>query len=133
MAGFNGRELVFSLDSTTLSGVQNKSMNMSNEMVDVTTDDDNGWRTYLANPGVKAIEVTVSGITSDETLKAEFFDANPTGETLTATLPTDLTNSGTISRTYVVGSVSYEAVHDGAYQFNATFLSSGAITYTASS
>ena len=45
--GFSGRAFVFDWDSTTLVGVRTKGMNVANEYVDVTTDDDNGWRCLL--------------------------------------------------------------------------------------
>ena len=70
MAGFNGRSLTIDWDTTTLVGVRTRGVNMSNEMVDVTTDDDSGWRTLLATPGLKSVEVTVGGISSDEVLMA---------------------------------------------------------------
>lgn len=133
MAGFNGRQLVFDWDSTTLVGVQSKTMNMQNELVDVTTDDDAGWRTLLADPGMKMLSVDISGVTSDEVLIAEYFNSSVTGETMAATLPTSLASAGSVSGTFMVESLSYEANHDGSVNFSATFQSSGEITYTASS
>lgn len=133
MAGFNGREYTFDWDSTTLVGVQTKGTTMSNSMVDVTTDDDDGWRTLLATPGLKSVEHTVSGVTSDEVLVAEFFNANTTGETFDANLPSALSSPGTISGTFHLSEFNYSAEHDGEFSFEATFMSSGAVTYTASS
>lgn len=77
MAGFNGRELTLDWNATTLVGVRSKTVSMTNDMVDVTTDDDNGWRTLLADPGLKSVEVTASGVTSDEVLIAEYYSNTP--------------------------------------------------------
>jgi len=101
-------------------------------MVDVTTDDDSGWRTLLASPGLKSVEVTVSGIASDEVLLAEFYNASTTGETLDVNLPSSLATPGTLSGTFHLSAFEQNADHDGAYEFSATFMSSGAVTYTAS-
>lgn len=133
MAGFNGRDFTFDWDSSTLVGVRTRGVTMSNEMVDVTTDDDSGWRTLLATPGVKSIEVTISGISSDEVLIAEFFNASTTGETLQGDLPSSLNSPGNFSGTYHLSSFEINGEHDGAVEFSATFMSSGEVTYTASS
>lgn len=133
MAGFNGRSLTFDWDSTTLVGVRSRGVTMSNDMVDVTTDDDSGWRTLLATPGLKSLEIQLDFITSDEVLIAEFFNSSTTGETLQADLPSSLASPGNLSGTYHLSNLEYSGDHDGAVEMSATFMSSGAVTYTASS
>lgn len=139
MAGFNGRSLVVDFNSTTLVGVQTKTFTATGEPVDVTTDDDAGWRTLLAEPGVRSIEVTVQGITSDEVLIAEIMTAagsftlkNAEVDLATGTA-SGITTPGKLSGTFFVSSVGQTGNHDGAVEFSATLMSSGAITYTASS
>lgn len=132
MAGFNGRSLTIDWDGTTLVGVRTRGVTNSNEMVDVTTDDDNGWRKLLATPGVKSVEVTVGGISSDEVLLAEFYNASTTGETLQVDLPSSLATPGNLSGTFHLSSFEINGEHDGAVEFSATFQSSGAVSYTAS-
>ena len=132
MSGFNGRDLTIDWNSTTLVGVRTRGVTNSNEMVDVTNDDDSGWRTLLATPGVKAVEVTVGGISSDEVLLAEFYNASTTGETLKVDLPSSLNTPGNISGTFHLASFEITGEHDGAVEFSSTFNSSGAVTYTAS-
>ncbi len=133
MAGFNGRTLTIDWNSVTLVGVKSRTVSNSNEMVDVTTDDDSGWRTLLATPGLKSIELSVSGVTSDEILLAEFHNASTTGETLKVTLPSSLSTPGNVSGTFMLSSFEQTSESDGAYEFSATFMSSGSVTYTASS
>lgn len=131
MAGHNGREFTFDWDSTTIVGVRTRSLGINNELVDVTNDDDNGWQTLLAAPGKRSIEVSIAGIMSNEAVLASAMGSE--GETLEATLPTSLTTSGTVSGLFVLSSFTLEGEHDGEYEFSSTFMSSGAITYTASS
>lgn len=126
MAGANGRALQIKWDSVTLVGVRTKGWTATADLVDVTTDDDNGWRTLLATPGLRSVEVTVGGVSSDQVLINEFF--NGTGETLTGELPT---TTGTISGTFYLSSFEQTGEHDGAVEFSATFMSSGAVAYTA--
>jgi TP901-1 family phage major tail protein len=133
MAGFNGRQFTFDWDSTTLAGVRTRSVSITNDYVDVTNDDDSGWRTLLADPGLRSVEVTIGGVTTDEVLLAEIMKASITGETLEAALPTSLTTPGSLSGTYLVSGFEQSGDHDGEVEFSATFMSSGEVTYTASS
>jgi TP901-1 family phage major tail protein len=129
---FNGRQFTFDWDSTTLAGVRSRSVSISNDYVDVTNDDDAGWRALLADPSVRSVEVTISGISSDEVLLAEIMKASITGEVLQADLPSTLAVPGNLSGTYVVSSFEQSGDHDGAVEFSSTFMSNGAIVYTAS-
>lgn len=126
MSGASGRALQIKWDSVTLVGVRTKGWTATADLVDVTTDDDNGWRTLLATPGLRSVEVTVGGVSSDQVLINEFF--NGTGETLTGELPT---TTGTISGTFYLSSFEQTGEHDGAVEFSATFMSSGVVAYTA--
>lgn len=133
MAGFNGRQFTFDWDSVTLAGVRTRGLNISNDYVDVTTDDDSGWRTLLADPGLRSIEVTIGGVTTDEVLLADIMAASISAETLAATLPTTLASAGTVSGSFLISSFEQSGDHDGEVEFSATFMSTGAVTYTASS
>jgi TP901-1 family phage major tail protein len=128
MAGANGRALTFDWDSTTLVGVKSKGYTVTNDYVDVTTDDDAGWRTLLSTPGLRSVEATASGISSDQVLIAEMMKSNITGEPLTIQLPT---TTGTLAGTFLVSSFEQTGESDGAVEFSATFMSSGVVTYTA--
>lgn len=128
MAGANGRALQIKWDSVTLVGVRTKGYTVTNDYVDVTTDDDLGWRTLLATPGLRSVEATVGGISSDQVLLAEVMKSNITGEPLTVELPT---TTGTLSGTFLCSSFEQTGEHDGAVEFSATFMSTGVVTYTA--
>ena len=135
MAGFNGRALTLDNASTTLVGVRTRGFTVSNEYVDVTTDDDTGWRTLLSSPGLRSIEVTVGGITQDEILLALIMAASVASTTVDANLPTGTASGvvtpGTLSGAFLVSSYEQTGEHDGAAEFSATFMSTGTISYTA--
>lgn len=135
MAGFNGRELTVDWNSTTLVGVRQKGITISAEPVDVTTDDNNGERTILPDPGVRSAEISVVGVTSDEILIAEIM-SGVEGRTLvgaTINLPSSLASPGTIAGDFFVSSLELNGESNGAFEFTATLMSAGALTYTASS
>lgn len=133
MAGFNGRDLTIDWDSTTLVGVRTRGYTVTNDYVDVTTDDDTGWRTLLADPGLRSLEVTVGGITSDEVLLADIMAASVAMTTLQVDLPSSLTTPGNLSGSFLISEFENTGEHDGAVEFSATFMSTGTVTYTASS
>jgi TP901-1 family phage major tail protein len=128
MAGANGRALTIDWDSVTLVGVRTRGYTITNDYVDVTTDDDDGWRTMLSDPGLRSMEVTVGGISSDQVLIAEIMKASITGEPLSVGLPT---TTGTLAGDFLLSSFEQNGEHDGAVEFSATFMSTGEVTYTA--
>ena len=121
-------ECTIDWDAVTLVGVRTRGYTITNDYVDVTTDDDGGWRALLADPGLRSMEVTVGGISSDQVLIAEITKASITGEPLSVGLPT---TTGTLAGTFLLSSFEQNGEHDGAVEFSATFMSTGAITYTA--
>ena len=130
MPATNARAFTFDWDSTTLVGVKSRGYNMSHDLIDVTTDDDLGWRKLLDDPGLKAVEVTLGMVTDDETVLADLFAV--TGKTLQADLPSSLTTPGNLSGTFNLSGLEFSGDSDGAFEISATFMSNGEVTYTAS-
>lgn len=128
----NGRELKFDWDTDTLAGVQSRTLSFSNNYVDVTNDDSNAWRTLLADPGTRSVEVSISGVTENEILIADITAANVAAAVLEATLPTDLAVAGNVSGNWLISALELGGDHDGEYTFSVTFMSTGPVTYTAS-
>lgn len=131
MARHLGRALVIEWDTVDLVGVRSKTFTINNEYVDTTNDDDDGWVTRLASPATRSVEVQVSGITENQILIAEVMKANVEGEPLDIELPT--ATGAQLSGTFLVTSFEGSGEYDGAYEFSATFVSNGAVTYTAGS
>lgn len=129
MARHLGRTLVIEWDTVDLVGVRSKTFTINNEYVDTTNDDDDGWVTRLASPATRSVEVQVSGITENQILIAEMMKANIEGEPLDIELPT--ASGAQLSGTFLVSTFEGSGEHDGAYEFSATFVSTGAVTYTA--
>jgi len=134
MAANNGRALTVAATGTTLVGIRSKGLSISQTPVDVTNDDDAGVRTLLAEPGVRAAEITVAGVSEDEVLLNRVMTA-PASQTLittAVTLPSTLAVPGTVSGDFFISEFSLNGEHDGAAEFSATLMSAGALTYTAS-
>ncbi len=134
MSGFNARLLTVDFETTTLVGIRTRGFTINAEPVDVTNDDDSGWRTLLAEPGLRSMEVPVAGISSDEILIAAIMEgATYALSAVVINLASGVgeTTPGTLAGDFFLSSLEQTGEHDGAVEFTATLMSSGAITYTA--
>ena len=125
--GFSGRKLTIEWAGTIVKGVKKKSAKFSREAIDITSDDDQGFATYLAEPGVISAEWSVEGITSDEKLLAACLAGAPyTTPAVTINLPT----GGKVEVTMFLSELEVTGDTDGAFEFSATMMSSGIPVYT---
>ena len=125
--GFSGREFTIEWAGTILKGVKSKTASFSREGVDITSDDDLGFQTFLAEPGVISTEWSVEGVTGDEILIAAILAGTPyTLPAVTINLPT----GGTVEWNVFLSALELTGETDGAYEFSATMMSSGVPTYT---
>lgn len=129
-----GRELLIKKNSVTLAGVRTKSLSFAGEPVDVTTDDDTGARTLLAESGQEAIDLSVEGITKDTVLRAAALGSGSLMLTdITLEFPktgTQVTTGDTISGSFFLSSLEESGTYNDAMTFSASLQSSGAWTYT---
>lgn len=114
-----------SATGTAVAGVTSKSMTVNTESVDITSDDDNGFRTLLAEASVKSIDMSVEGVTKTDTL----LQASIAGNELTEyTLVFD--GIGEIAGNFRLSSYEQTGATDDAVRFTASLESSGEYTYT---
>ena len=110
----------------TLAGVRTKSMSINGEPIDVTNDDDAGWRTMLDMPGELSVEFSCSGVAKNHTLLAEALSST---DRVQSTLLL-WTGGGKLQGNFFVVSYSETGEYQGGVTFEATFQSQGAVTYT---
>ncbi len=124
MAAASGREIYVSLGVTRLLGGRVKTLTLNGEPVDITTDDDAGWRTMLAEFGVKSVDAEVQGILKDGVLVDAWFDDDLKEYTVT------VTGIGTFVGDFKLASVPLTGSHDGAIEYTGSLQSSGEIVFT---
>jgi len=128
MAEILGRKVTIAQGATptVIAVARTKSLTISNEAVDVTSDGDDGIQRYLNEPGQKAVEVSVEGMfdASDETL----IDLSLSNDLISALL-FDYA-SYTIGGDFFMTSYSQSMTYNDAVTFSATFASSGAVVKT---
>lgn len=111
---------------TTVAGLQDTSISINQETVDVTNKDSSRVRTLLAQGGVKSFTITGSGI---------FTDSASEQSVLTAFDGASFTNFqflvpdyNTFTGAFQVATLDYTGTHNGAVQYSMTFESAGAVT-----
>ena len=128
------RDLIINKNATRLLGINSKSISVAKEPIDITTDEDNGYRLLLDVAGTKTLDISFSGVTKDGLLRGiintdggqmltdieiEFAPIAPqsAGDTITGDFFFDGHNE--------TGGGS-----DGAIEFDGTLQSSGVWVYT---
>lgn len=127
MAANVGRNLKLEISGTAIAGVRTKSLSINREAIDITSDDDEGFRTLLAEAGQVALDISFDGITKDATLRAAIMTAS---DIELANLAIEYPDGGTIAGTFMLTSLEESGTYNDAVQFSGTLQSSGAWTYT---
>lgn len=129
--GVLGRDVVLTVATQAIAGTQTKGLTCNNEPVDVTDDAAGGWRLVMARPGLKTVDIAISGVLKNMELLRSFMNTS--------------TNSGSqmfpVSITYPDGSIaagnffltsfSETGESNAGKTFDSSWQSSGAITFTA--
>lgn len=124
------RSLTVKRNSILVASVRTKSIKINGSEIDITTDDDAGWKKLLVEPAIVSAEISVAGILKDETLATEAVN------TTTRALTTEFgwpgaSTPGKLAGTFFLTSFHITGEYQGAATFEATFVSSGAVTITA--
>lgn len=129
MAAFAGRSVAFTWNGSSISGIREKGISLAGEPIDITSDEDSGWRSLLTDvPSQNEVGISLSGVVKVDTLRAAWFSGART-KTVTLTYP----DGGTLSGTFVLSSYNETGNYKDATTFDATLMSSGTVTYTPGS
>ena len=130
MSAFVGRKVTFSPTAAgaPVTGMRTKTITINNEPIDITSDDDLGFRTLLADdPGQRSISMSVEGVTKDDELIKL---ATAGGSNLISEYALTFPGLGTITGDFFIGTIELGAPYNEAVTFSATIESSGAFVYT---
>jgi len=116
-----GRAYVIKKASTAIAGVRTKSLSINHEPVDITSDDDDGFRTLLGVVGESSFELSVEGVLKDSIL---FDAATGTGSKLLTDVSIEHPE-GTITGDMFLSAFETIGAYNDAITFSATFQSSG--------
>lgn len=130
-----GRDLVVkdasSSPAVTVAGVRTKSVTVNSEPVDITDDDSSGYRELLAEPGQDAVDLSVSGMTEDDTWRGKIL-TSPGSKTLES-MEIEYPDGGTLTGSFYITSYAETGEYNGAVTFEMELQSSGSVTFSAAS
>lgn len=130
MAIYGGRDVVVSIGGTPIAVVREKTLTHGKEAVDVTSDDDDGWRKLLPIAGSRSIDVSVSGVCDDVNIpQLQGLWIGNTLADVTLTYPDGSTAEAADG--FYLNGFEVSGAQDGEAAFSATLLSSGSVTITA--
>lgn len=66
MPGYLGRKVNLTWGGSAVLGIREKGVTINGEPIDVTSDDDNGWRKLLTEAGEHSVDISISGVTKDD-------------------------------------------------------------------
>lgn len=127
MAAGSGRNLRIKKGGVAIAGATTENLTINNEPIDVTDKDDAGWRSYLADAGVRSVDATCEGILEDGTLMAV---ATGAVSGLRAAYTIEIEGIGDFAGDFFLNSLDVGGESAGSITFTASIQSSGAITFT---
>lgn len=128
MAANKGRDLLIKKGSATLAGIRTKTISAAGEPIDITSDDDNGFRTLLACPGNRSLDISFDGITKDAVLRSVVLTGGD--DYLLEDITVEYPNGDTISGSFFLTNVDETGAYNDAITFSGSLQSSGQWTYT---
>jgi predicted secreted protein len=111
---------------TVLAGVRTKTVSIAGAPIDVTNDDDLGFRTLLSNAGTYSLDLSVEGVSKDEAL----LDVIAAGSGLIfEQMSIQFHDGANIVGDFFLASFEQTGEYADAVTFSASFQSSGAWIY----
>lgn len=114
---------------TTVAGLQNVTLSLNNEMVDVTNKDSNGYRTLLAQAGTGSVTITANG-TAESAASFETLQGYAFANTIN-TMNTIWGDGDTLEVQFQITKFEIAGGYNDAQTFSITLESSGQWTFTA--
>ena len=128
MASNLGRKLLLKVDGAVVAGLRTRGLSVNKEAIDVTTDDDDGFRKLLSEAGQVSLDMSIDGLTKDAELRAAALTS--TSITLTG-VTVEYPNGDSLAFDEVMmNSFEESGSYNEAISFTASLQSSGAWTYT---
>ena len=128
MPAFTGRKLRIKRGSTNIAGARTDSLTINNEPIDITDKDDAGWRTMLADVGVRSVDAEVEGVLDDASLIAI---AVGSSTAILQSWTIEIQGLGSFTGSWHLASFAITGEQADAVTFTASIQSSGTITWTA--
>ncbi len=127
-AGALGRTLLLKKNSVIIASLKSKSFTVNSEPVDVTTDDDGGYRCNLPESGLTNIDISFDGVETDGILRGLMLSGGLNQQYTDFTLTWD--NGDLLACDFNFTSYEESASTSEGITFSGSLQSSGEWTYT---
>lgn len=124
----SGRQVRISRNGSNIVGARTDSLTLNNEPLDITDKDDSGWRTLLADVGMRSMSCEIEGVLKDAVLIADSV-GTPTTALLKECVVT-VSGIGTFTGDFMLQGLQIGAEQDGVVTFTATLESGESLTAT---
>jgi len=128
MGAISGRAVRISRNGVSVVGAKTDSVKLNNEPLDITDKDDSGWRTLLADAGLRSVSCEVKGVIKDTALLDDIM-GDPTSVAIVAGVVT-ISGLFTLAGDFYLQGVELGAEHDGVATFTGTLEGTGTFTVT---
>jgi len=130
MSRYGGRDVVIKIGGVPVAVVRESTLTHNKEAVDVTANEDNGWRRLLPIAGSRSIDVSVSGVCDDANIpQLQNLWINDAFAEVTLDYPDGSTAEAEDG--FYLNGFEHSGSQDDAATFSATLQSSGEVTITA--
>lgn len=124
----SGRAVRISRSGVNIVGARTDSLTINNEPLDITDKDDSGWRTLLADTGLRSVSCEVEGVLKVDTLLSDSVD-DPTTALLKECVVT-ISGIGTLTGDFMLQGLQLGAEQADVVTFTATLESGESMTAT---
>lgn len=133
MTAFVGRKAILSMGSplVAVAALRTKTLTMANEPVDVTSDDDAGFRKLLQDPGTKTLDISFEGVAKDVPSLNALITLATSGTDILDNFSLLFPAIGTIAGEFIVSSFEIGAPYNEAATFSCSLQSAGAYTFVS--
>lgn len=133
MSAIKGRSVTVSRAGVAIAGVRTKSISINGAPIDISSDDDAGVRKLLEEPGQLDVNISVSGIVRNDTLRQAAMSLTDRVAAMTFAFTGfegSPANTHGFSGDFYIASYAETGEYQGAVTFEAEFQSAGAVTLT---
>ena len=109
------------------SGIMSKKLKYNGEPIEITSDDDLGFRTFHSATGTKSIDISFEGVLKDTVLRAIVI----ADSRLLTDVFFEFANGDKITGNFFLASYDEDYQHDDAVKISGELQTSGAYTFVA--
>lgn len=132
MTAFVGRKAILSFGSplVPIAALRTKTMTLGNEVIDVTSDDDEGFRRLLDDPGTKTLDMSFEGVTKDVPTLNSLITSTMSGTDIVSDFSILFPAIGTMAGPFAITSLEIGAPYNEGVTFSCSIQSAGEFTWT---